>query len=676
MDNRFLILDYSGWWILVMLLVAGALSYFQYSIPNTPWNSLQNRVLAGIRFLAICAILLLFLSPAIRKVTNRLEKPLIGIALDNSESVVQRGSSAATIREKLDEIKNQLINDGFEVSEITINDSTAFTAQQSDITSLIKRGEEDWSTQNLVGILVASDGIYTRGSSPTYRNYIQPVYTIGLGDTIPPKDVSITRTRYNRVSYKGNETPIEVEITQQGYDNQTVELELKEGQTVIEKKSLRLRSQLQEATFVLSNDQEGLRRLSLSVSKLPEETTYANNETDVFMEVIDGKKKVLIVANSPHPDIKAIRTTLDATGNYETTLYIPSIHDEKPNEPFDVVVFHGAFTSGVNFELKENPGKWYILSNESAITTANKALPFFNIVRRGSQPDKVVGSFNQSFSKFKIEDPSVFESYPPIEVPFGDYTLSGPVEVLMYQKLGSIKTKKPLMAIYDDGSEKIGVSVGQNIWKWKLQESAITGSSQQFDLLVTKTIQFLSVSNDKSQFQFRSRKSNHSLSEAVLFDAQVYNDIYERIYGNEIRITITDEANNNQVYTFSDSPYNSTFRAPTLPAGIYQYNAETTIGDKAFKDQGAFAIQQINPEFQRLTADHNLLRTLSSKTGGRFRHLNNASDIIQDIRKEDFKPLIKSEEEIIPLYISWWYYIIIFVLFSTEWVLRRYWGGY
>ncbi|WP_420576176.1 hypothetical protein [Ekhidna sp.] len=676
MDRSFLQLEYSGWWVLLIVLLAAGLSYFLYTQKNVPWNHTKNWLLASIRFFAILAILLLLLSPSVRHVTNTVEKPVIGIALDNSESIIQRNDSAENILKGISKLKENFEKNDIEVSVITFTDSLDFNAPTTSLSELVDQTKDKLENKNFITILLATDGIYNRGSSPLYKNYITPVFTLGLGDTIPPKDISISRTLYNKVTYKDNETPIQLEVNQEGYDNQQVSVQLREGSNLIAEEKVRLRNTIEEVEFVIKSNEEGLRHLVAHISPMEGESTFENNQSNIFMEVIDGRQKVLFVANSPHPDIKAIRSTLEATGNYETDVYIPEIQSEKPNDIYDVVVFHGAFTSGVQFTPKENPGLWYILSNESSITSANKTLPYINIERRGSQPDKVVGSFNQNFSKFKIEDASAFEEYPPIEVPFGNYSLSGPVEVLMYQQLGNVKTQKPLMAVYNDGSQKSALLLGQNIWKWKLQEAAINENATQFENLITKTIQFLSVKNDKKQFRFNVRENSFNDSEPALFDVEVYNDIYERIYGNNIQITLTSESDQTQNYNFTDSEYNSTFRSPILAPGIYTYQAQVKVGDKILTDQGEFSIQNINPEFLNLTADHRLLKNLSNKTGGSYAHFNELDRLIDEINKRDFKSVIKSKEELVPLYRAWWWYLIIFMLFSTEWFLRKYWGGY
>ncbi|WP_425392885.1 hypothetical protein [Ekhidna sp.] len=676
MNRSFLQLEYSGWWVIVIIIAAALGSYFLYTKKKVPWTSTQNWILASIRFLAILSLALLLLTPSVRQVTNTVQRPVVAIAVDNSESVPARGTGADDILLTINEIKEQLEDIDLEVEIINFNDSADFNYSTSNLTQLLEKATAQTDEKNLRGIILATDGIYNRGSSPLYKNFITPIYTLGLGDTIPSKDLSISRVLYNKISYLDNETPIRIELRQNGFLNERVRLQLTENGKLLDRQELELSKQVQEVTFNIKSETEGLRHIIASVTPLKDETTLENNRSNIFMEVVDGSQKVLIVANAPHPDIKAIRNTLNETGNYQTDIYIPGIHDEKPNEIFDVVIFHGAFTSGVKFTPKENPGKWYILSNESSITSVNKSLSFVNIERRGSQPDKVVGSFNQNFSKFKIEDVSAFEDYPPIQVPFGNYNVSGPTEIVMYQRLGSVKTDKPLMVIYDDGSDKNAVLFGQNIWQWKLQEAAINGNANQFDNLITKTIQFLAIKNDKKQFRFEIQKRNITDSEPAQFEAEVYNDIYERIYNNNISITITSSEGDAQNYSFTDSEYNSTFRSPTFPPGIYQYVAEVRIGDTRFTDRGEFSVQDINPEYINLTADHKLLKNLAEKTGGSYAHRANTNQLIADVESRDFKSKIKSEESLIPLYKTWWWYLIIFLLFSSEWFLRKYWGGY
>lgn len=679
MEKNLIQLDQSGWWLLLIIALSVGLTWFLYSIKKTPWTKTQNWVLAAVRFFAVFFALLLLLEPVLNQTVTESEKPIVAIAIDNSQSVVSRSIDSTSLKSQVQVLKGELEEEDMEVRvfSMTDSDSLNFNQPQSDIFSLLKKVESAMEGRNWVSTVLLSDGIYNRGSSPIYKQFPVPQFAIGLGDTIPPKDINISRVLYNKVSFKGSETPIKVEIMQEGFDDQTIELNLMEKGKVLAKKSVSLDKNIQEVEFVVKSEEEGLRRLEVRTVLRQDEFVAENNRSGIFMEVVDGRQKVLIVAQAPHPDIKAIRSALSSTENYQTDVYIPSVNTESPSEIYDVVIYHGAFAGRSSFEEKENPGVWYILNEKSSLQRFNKDIPFFNVQKRGSQPDLVAGSFNQSFSKFKIpEDQRLFEDFPPISVPFGDYSVSGPSEILLYQKLGSVTTRKPLFAFYDDGTKKGAVLAGENIWKWKLQEAAINGQSTQFDNIVLKTVQFLSVKNDKQQFRFRSRGSSFSDLEPIPFDAEVYNDIYERIYGNKISLRVTSEEGNVEDFEFTDSEFNSSFKVPTLESGIYTYNASVKLGERTLTDKGQFLVEEVNKEYLNLKANHNLLQSLAIKTEGEYIHYNDFDQLRDRLIARDFKNLLRSSESYFPLIQSTWMLLIILLLLSAEYGLRKYWGGY
>lgn len=679
MQKNFLQLDQSGWWILLIILISVGLTWYLYSIRNPAWSQKQNWILTILRFFAITLALSLLLDPFINQTITRTEKPIIAVAVDNSESVTARSTDAAQLESQVESLIDHLSEEGFEVRTFSLaeGDSIKFNSPTTNISMLQQKVADAMESRNWVSTILISDGIFNSGSSPIYRQYPVPQFTVGLGDTIPPKDINISRVLYNRVSFKGNETPIRVEITQNGFDGQEVTFNLTENGERLDQQVVRLNQPIHEIEFVVNSEEEGLRRMEISTPVRNDEFVAENNRSPIFMEVIDGRQKILIVANSPHPDIKAIRSVLLGTDNYQVDLYVPSLDNERPSDIYDVVIYHGAFAGRIAFTPKERPGLWYILGAESSLNNLNNTVPFFNIRRRGSQRDNVTASFNQNFSKFSLPDNrGIFDDYPPISIPFGDYNLSGPTEVLLYQRVGSVATSKPLFAFYDDGSQKGAILAGQNIWKWKLQESAINGNSNLFNDIVTKTVQFLSVKNDKQQFRFRSRGNNFSSLKSIFFDSEVYNDIYERVYGNRISMTVTSGDGATQEFEFIDSEFNSSFSIPSLESGIYTYNAAVKVGDKTFNDRGQFLVEEINREYLNLTADHNLLKNLSIRTGGEYTHHSNANQVINKIRAKEFKSLIKSSESYFPLIQSRWMLLIVLLLFSTEWLLRKYWGGY
>jgi len=174
----------------------------------------------------------------------------------------------------------------------------------------------------------------------------------------------------------------------------------------------------------------------------------------------------------------------------------------------------------------------------------------------------------------------------------------------------------------------------------------------------------------------KPRESNYHIGERVFMDAEVYNEIYERAYGNTIQLVITDESGNQTSYEMVDSPVNSSFNLGALEAGVYQFKATTTLGGKGFSETGSFAIRDIQLEGINLTADHNMLRAVAEKNDGRFYPFSQASQVSEDLIGKGYKNIIRTSNETFPLINSIWVVLLIAGLLGTEWFLRKYLGAF
>ena len=72
-------------------------------------------------------------------------------------------------------------------------------------------------------------------------------------------------------------------------------------------------------TILLEIDakQVGLQHYHVALTPIKGEVTEANNAQDFFVDVIDQRQKILILSNSPNPDIAAIKESLEKNDNYE-----------------------------------------------------------------------------------------------------------------------------------------------------------------------------------------------------------------------------------------------------------------------------------------------------------------------------------------------------------------------
>jgi hypothetical protein len=662
-----------AWWILPAVIVAVGLAYWLYTKPGVPWSRNQNFILGSLRFVVVFLILLLFLNPLIRSITNEVERPIVIIGVDNSSSVaaVHSEEQLKQITQQLEKLRETLEEDkDYRVELIPISgDSMQFDAPFTDLSNFFKQVENDYLGKNIAAVVLASDGIFNRGVSPAFRTFAFPVYSLGLGDTIPRKDVAIREVRHNSVAYKGNEFPFLVELTSAGYEGQPFEIEIKKDGNLLLSERGSLQSAGNTLTFFLSADQTGLQHYVVSVTQFDGEMTFTNNRYDVFIDVLESKRNVRIAGKSPHPDMRAIRTVLEETGNYQVFVDIPGMQVPTQERTFDIqILFDDTDPIG------KKGGTWRILNDPTRDVLTK--IPYLRVDVQG-RPDKVIPSYNSQFTKFKLNRQTErLRRYPPISVPFGEYSLTGPTEILLYQQVGSVSTEKPLLAVFDDGNGRQAVLLGAGIWQWKLQEAAQFSDDFVFDELVQKLVQYLSIADDKQQFRVTNGREVFTDGDVVFFDVEIYDDIFQTLEGQSYSIEIVDENGQSRRFDFIFGAENKIARTITFASGTYRYKAYTTVGEKRLTASGEFVVNALQLEQRSLTANHTLLRLLAQQSNGMYAHAAAFPSLQNALTASQFQGIIRSDTRRVPFIKLMWVCLLIASLLSTEWILRKLWGAY
>ena len=107
--------------------------------------------------------------------------------------------------------------------------------------------------------------------------------------------------------------------------------------------------------------------------------------------------------------------------------------------------------------------------------------------RRNNQSNRRFSSrTNTSYSPFIVEDID-FESFPPLKSNFGDVTFQFLMKRLLYKRIGSNSTTKPLLATFEINGRREAVLFGEGIWQWRAQSFLNTKSFSGFDNFIGKT---------------------------------------------------------------------------------------------------------------------------------------------------------------------------------------------
>ncbi|NDK56667.1 VWA domain-containing protein [Pontibacter fetidus] len=693
MNSFRLITTYSPWLILACLAVGALYAWLLYS-KKAPWSKSINYSLAVLRFLVVSFLCFLLLGPMVRYISNTTIKPTIVFAVDNSQSVKLFSDSVQLnqAQRELQTILTGLQDAGYETEIRTLSDTTKpetleqvqFGAPSTNLSQLLQNIRNDYSNQNLAGVVLLSDGIVNQGISPTYANYNYSIYPVAVGDTVPKKDIVLASLRYNKVTYSGNRFPLEAEVEQQGFGNKTVAVTLIENGKAIDRKTITLKQgqAVQQVPFQVMAGGLGKRHYEVEVVPLQGEFTAINNTKHAYIDVVKGKIKILIAAAAPHPDINALRAAIETNENYETELFIPGLTSLKQQD-YDVAILHqlpGRTAGGdaaLNLVRQKNIPSLFILGPQSDIQDFNRLNTGVRVSTNG-QADEVTTAINPNFSTFKVAEETTerLQQYPPATVPFGDYKLAPNTETVLYQQVGRVRTTKPLLTVQTTGSTRNATLLASGTWQWRIAEAANNQQPVVYDQLITNLVQLLSAPRNKKRLNVYPAQNDYTSNDEITFEAEAYNEALEPVYGQNINLKITDENGATKTFNFANGENQTGVTIGNLPGGRYTYTATARINNSLQQDKGDFMVEELQLEALHAVADHNLLYQLASNTGANLYFPNQLKQLQQDILKANYKPVIDSKEDIRDMVDLKWLFLVLLALVSVEWFVRKYNGSY
>ncbi|MEX2590155.1 MAG: hypothetical protein WD334_08115 [Chitinophagales bacterium] len=696
--------EYPLWFIPLCLLLGAAVAgilYFKNEIVDAPEKEHRRwkKVLAITRFILVSIIAWLLLSPFFKSTVTESEAPVILLLQDNTLSLQNSFSEEEKNQylEALQQLKEKL-QDNYEVilkgfdAKLTDKDSINFTGKLTNISGSLEEGIDLYKSRNLSAIILASDGIYNNGINPIYKpkllNY--PIYSIALGDTTPKKDLLVERVLYNKIVYLDDRFQISASIQNKKLESSTqVVLQRIDGNNIKELASKDINFSKSDAfienNFTISADRPGVQHYRIVAKPVEGEFTTKNNSKDFFVNVLDNRQKILIAALSPHPDIAAIKTMAEQNKNYEVEVVLLSNNDNFNAEEYNTVVFHqipGTGNKGMHWidaAKKANMPVWYIAGTQTDFNKLNEIQNLAKINQSRNSWNEVSANTNEDFQFFSLSEKSrqMYRKLPPLKAPFGKYETAKTSRVLFSQNVGSVATDYPLWLFQNQSGRKSALTLGDGIWRWNLYNYLQNNNHDAFKELISKTLQYLSVKDDKRKFRIIQEKDIYADNEVIRLEAELYNDSYQLINDPDVEITIQNAEGKEYPFVFNRSGNAYELQVPGFGEGNYEYIARTQWAGKNHSYSGKFSIQPTQLEAFRTEADHRLLYQMSEESKGGFYTSAQLDMLAQNIAENSqIRPsTYEVEENQAVLNFKWIFFLLLFLL-SFEWSIRKYLGSY
>lgn len=700
--NTGLSFQYPAWFLIfcVMLGLAYALTLYYKSQAFKEQPKFLTWLLGFLRFLSITTLAVLLLSPVLQSRITERKKPIIILAQDQSESIKigLKGNDTTTYKNNFNQLKTDLEAD-YEVIDYAFGEEVRegvdfnYTDKSSNLSSILTEAYDLYSNQNLGAIVLASDGIYNVGSNPIYAGakLNVPIFTIALGDTTIKKDVVLKRVFHNKIAYLGDKFSIQVDVTasnSSGANTRLVLSKINGNQQPVKLQdfpvSINSNDFFTTQEILIEATEAGVQRYRLSVVPIEGEVSRLNNTQDIFIDVLDARQKILIVANSPHPDVSAFKQVISTNKNYDVDVTFADNIDKKVTD-YNFIILH-QLPSKINGieslfkQIKDNKTpRLFVVGGQSSLNELNRMQSVLSINSGLAKTNEVQGYLENNFDLFTVDDKLKKELYkfPPLIAPFGDFKAAPNANVLMYQKIGTVDTKYPLLAFGEEGGIKVGVLTAEGIWKWRLFDYLQRKNYDIFDELIGKSIQFLTVKEDKRRFRVNVNNNIFNENEPIYFDAQLYNQSYELVNEEDVSLTITNAEGKSFPFTFNKTDKAYQLNAGYFPVGNYTYEGKVNVNGTQLSSNGKFSVQPIQLEIFETTADHSLLRLLSNKYDGEMVYQDQLSRLVELIKaKDSVKPKLYDTMQTRNIINLKWIFFLILFLLSLEWFLRRYFGSY
>lgn len=695
--NITIVTEYSVWWVLPFALVSFLLVIWAYFFKKPYRKDLslpKLYILAFLRGFSILLLLLLILEPKLKYSSKKIEKPLLIFAQDNSKSLRLSSDSLFYLNEYPSQIGKFLesLDSKFEINKISFGNEVKelsnfdYSERNTNFSDLFKFLKNNYGNSNNVQVILASDGLYNKGSNPRYdvQDVSFPIHSLQLGDTARISDVSVMFVKTNELGFVNSKLPVRIGVKATNFDSELVYLKILNGSKTLISDEIQIKNNsfFIEKDYFITPEKAGLQKFKVEIIAGENEQSKLNNQSEFIVDVLDNQRKIAICFDTYHPDIAAIQSAVK--GNLNFTVELINLAQQQVDlGKYNLVVLyqipsHLNSYSGFLQQIrqKEIPILMVVGGNSdiSAVNKLNLGVTILGNENLYSE-SRFIG--NESFNLFDLKKSNreVLEKMPPLLSPLGNYNFSSEYQIIGYQGIKSIETTDPQIAFTHRNNQKTAWIFGEGIWRWKLYLARINESPEVFIDLMNRMIQYLSLTIDRNQLVVKYAKSVLEGNE-IVFDVEMYNDSYELInkYGLDFRLTNQEGKSFN--YSFEKRSDKYQLRINSLAKGNYSFVVKTQENENPLEQTGKFIVSSNNTEINNLQADSKILLQISSLSGGEVFGLSELPEMRTKISenkhsKSTFSEEIRYGNLIEMLFLL----IIIIILMISEWFLRKYWLG-
>jgi hypothetical protein len=562
------------------------------------------------------------------------------------------------------------------------------------------------------GVLLVSDGRDNGQTSPldaarTAKSLGFPVYTLCFGQETKAQDVLVVAQRPQVFAEPGQQIEIAADIRDNGIPPGPVVVELLRDGKRIAQQSLNLTPGRHEVRFPVAEAHRGFYRYAVACSPVAGETDLTNNRANIFLNVMDGHARVLLLEGQPTWDSKFLAQALrdDPTIRLDSVYQLtdtrpfavsasaqqPIVHVPRTVEDFahyDVLLLGRGYESFFDAKATEALKKWVgdrggclvflrgradertpglrelepvvygtqeLASAQVRLTEAGRSHPGFAF-DTAEDAQTVVKKLPALITATRVQHEKALAVVLARSSEGEDGADSKPMATLAYQRFGQGK----VMAV-----------VGQGLWRWAFLPPDQEKYRKVYPEFWAQTIRWLVSESDflpGQNIALRTDKTTYSAAETV--------NLLGFLRGPKVsppQVTLTLPGGKTIVLgsTPGDgktADFTATYHPPA--PGEYIATVAPPAGSaKAVPVSAAFTVYPGQEEDANRSADPALMQQIAAIGGGQSLTPVELNSLPERLRAAELTAV--KVEEPRTLWDRWWVLAILLGVLTTEWLLRR-----
>ena len=665
-------------YILGSVILALLVALFQY-IHKSNHNNIKW-YLAILRFVTIFLLLLLLVNPKFDKDLVKNINPTLVLAVDNSQSIKYLNKDSLSKFSVQTLLGSSELSEKFEIIAYTfgehLNQSSVvnFDEEKTNINKALQDIQAIFESQ-ISPIVLISDGNQTIGTNYVNKSkkINKAVFPLVLGDTMNMSDLKIQKINNNKYTYLNNKFPVEIICSYVGNKTVSSNLIISSENNIIHKEQINFSSDNNSKiiTPLIKSSKVGRQSYKVYLKPIQNEKNKINNFKKFSIETIDQFSKVAIISTMSHPDIGALKTSIETNKQRSVEVFSPNEYISSKNVYSVVILYQPNIKFKRVFDLiqKMNNNTLIVGGTSTDWTFLNEIQSdFFLEISR--KEELVKGQINTDFTSFDISAYN-FKSYPPLNTKFGEISINSKFETLLNKYRDDKFISDPLWFTFENNESRNSVILGEDLWKWRMQSFIQESNFITFDSFISKTIQYLDDKKQNNRLVI-DYKSIYDGKQDLLITAQYYNKNYELDLNAEISVKFKNNITGDLIEVpMNINTYFYEIDLNILESGSYSF--EVNVNNEMHNKSGIIEILEFNIEEQLVNVNIDDLKQLSVDTGGKLFSSSQVNELIKQLISDiRFKSIQKTTKKSVHLLDITLVLFLLFTSISLEWFIRKY----